>query len=217
MINLPVLYSFRRCPYAMRARMALVYCNIQVELREVDLKNKPQDLVLLSPKATVPVLLKADKSLLDESMDIIFWAMSVHDNHDWSKFNTEQQKIAKLLIIENDSDFKKYLDKYKYSQRFPEHSEHSYRQQGEQFLNKLNDRLLVSEFLIKDSLSYVDIAIAPFIRQFANVDFEWFKQSQYQPLVKWLSGILNSPIFMAAMQKYSVWQSGDTKIIFPAG
>ncbi len=212
--DLPILYSFRRCPYAMRVRMALVYCNIQVELREVDLKNKPQDLVLLSPKATVPVLLKSDKSLLDESMDIIFWAMSVHDNDDWSKFTTKQQKIAKLLIIENDTDFKKYLDKYKYSQRFPEHSEHYYRQQGEQFLNKLNDRLLVSEFLIKDSLSYVDIAIAPFIRQFANVDFEWFKQNQYQPLVKWLSRILNSRIFIVAMQKYPVWQS-EKKIIFP--
>ncbi|VAW91452.1 Glutathione S-transferase domain protein [hydrothermal vent metagenome] len=215
MINAPILYSFRRCPYAMRARMALVYSDVQVELREVDLKNKPQELVLLSPKATVPVLLKSDNSLLDESMDIIFWALSVRDNDDWLKLTVEQQKIAALLIQQNDTNFKTWLDKYKYSQRFPEQTESFYRKQGEQFLNELNERLSEFLFLIKDSLSYVDIAVAPFIRQFANVDLSWFQQSQYQHLVKWLDIILNSKLFKTTMQKYPVWQSGNKKILFP--
>ncbi|MFV2059941.1 MAG: glutathione S-transferase N-terminal domain-containing protein, partial [Gammaproteobacteria bacterium] len=168
--DLPVLYSFRRCPYAMRARMALVYSNVKVELREVDLKNKPDAFSAISPKATVPVLFINDDTILDESLDIIHWALKINDSDGWNDLTKDQVNLTELLITENDSSFKTQLDKYKYSQRFPEYSEMQYRLQGEKFLVKLNDLLKNTRYLVKDKLTYADIAIAPFIRQFANVD-----------------------------------------------
>jgi len=214
-VNLPILYSFRRCPYAMRARMAIVYCGVNVELREVDLKNKPDELIKISPKATVPVLIATNGLLFDESLDIIKWAMLIRDDDGWSDYNIEQNELASNLIEENDNEFKSNLDKYKYSKRFSEYSETHYRQQGETYLSKLNTILMNTPFLIKDKLTYVDIAIAPFIRQFANVDIDWFRGSQYQQLVNWLDEILKSTIFMNTMQKYPVWNSDNEKNIFP--
>jgi glutathione S-transferase len=199
----------------MRARMALVYSDVKVELREVDLKNKPEELIKVSPKATVPVLLIDDEKILDESLDIIFWAMTLSDKDGWNKLNSEQIKIATLLTNENDCNFKIWLDKYKYSQRFPDKSELFYRQQGENFLNKLNEQLKNTLYLVNDKLSYVDIAIAPFIRQFANVDRNWFTNSEYPLLIQWLEGIVNSSFFARAMQKYSVWNVKNEKNIFP--
>ncbi len=213
--NLPILYSFRRCPYAMRARMALVYSDVKVELREVDLKNKPDELLTISPKATVPVLLLNDGTLLEESLDIIQWAISIQDLDGWKNLNTEQAKLAKLLINENDSDFKTQLDKYKYSQRFPEQSEIYYRQQGEKFLTSLNETLENTHYLVKNNLTYADIAIAPFIRQFANVNKDWFVNSEYNLVVQWLDGILESQLFDKTMRKYDVWNKEHDKIIFP--
>ncbi len=213
--DLPILYSFRRCPYAIRARMALVYCDIKVELREVDLNNKPNELIKISSKATVPVLLFRDGCKLEESLDIINWAMSVQDKDRWLVLDKKQKMLANLLINENDTEFKLWLDKYKYSQRFPEYSEIYYRQQGELFLNKLNELLTDQQYLIRNNLTYVDIALAPFIRQFSNVDLDWFRNSKYQFLVPWLENILDSTIFIKTMQKYPVWDIGNKKSIFP--
>ncbi len=214
-INLPILYSFRRCPYAMRARMALVYCGIKVELREVDLKNKPNELMSISPKATVPVLITNDGAMLDESLDIIHWAMSIQDRDNWSSLTDYQVKLAQSLIMNNDSEFKQHLDHYKYAARFPKQSEIFYRQQGEVFLNELNLLLSKTDYLITNNLTYVDIAIAPFIRQFANVDIDWFRDSQYHNLVQWLDVILKSNLFNRAMRKYPVWQTGADLTLFP--
>ncbi len=213
--NLPILYSFRRCPYAMRARMALVYCGIKVELREVDLKNKPKELMLISPKETVPVLITNDGAMLDESLDIIQWAMSIQDRDNWSSLNAEQFTLAQSLITTNDSEFKQHLDHYKYAVRFPEQSEIFYRQQGEVFLNELNLLLGTTHYLITDNLTYVDIAIAPFIRQFANVHIDWFRYSEYHNLVQWLEVILSSDLFIRTMYKYPVWQIGADLTLFP--
>jgi len=211
----PILYSFRRCPYAMRARMALVSCDIKVELREVDLKNKPEHMISISPKATVPVLIKTDGAVLEESLDIIHWAMSVQYPDAWCVLNENQKLLAKSLISENDTEFKEWLDKYKYAQRFPDDSEEYYQQQGELFLNKLNVILIKNKYLVSQKLSYADITIAPFIRQFANVNFEWFCESRYSRLVEWLDSILNSDIFLTAMQKYPVWKADDEILFFP--
>jgi glutathione S-transferase len=192
-----------------------VYSGAKVELREVVLRNKPEQLIQISPKATVPVLELIDGEILEESLDIIYWAMSLNDNEGWFDLSSHQKEIAESLIAENDSEFKSWLDKYKYSQRFPEESELYYRKQGESFLVKLNDRLKQNDYLISNKLSYVDIAIAPFIRQFANVDRNWLNSSTYQLLVKWLDNILNSSIFIMAMQKYPPWEVANDKVIFP--
>ena len=213
--NLPVLYSFRRCPYAMRARMALVYSDTKIELREVDLKNKPDDFLNVSPKATVPILILNNGVVLEESLDIIYWALSVQDKDGWLVLNENQKKLADLLINENDTEFKLHLDHYKYSKRFPEYSEIHYRQQGEVFLEKLNEILKNTKYLINDKLTLADIAIAPFVRQFSNVDIDWFRNSKYQLLVQWLDDILNSSLFTNAMGKYPVWELNNEKIIFP--
>jgi len=215
MSELPVLYSFRRCPYAMRARMALFVNDIPVELREVELKNKPVEMLEASPKATVPILILNDGQVIDESLDIIQWVLAANDKNGWlSSFSESVKQQMNDLITENDSDFKQHLDHYKYSDRFPEFSQQHYRQQGEKFLQKLNERLNKSSFLFGNSISFADIAIFPFVRQFAFVDKNWFDSSEYQALVSWLSVFLSSDDFSRIMEKTPVWKQGNKVTIF---
>ena len=136
-VNAHCLYSFRRCPYAIRARMALVYAGIRVELREVKLSDKPRDFTDLSPKATVPVLLTADGVLLDESLDIMYWALSVSDSEQWLSHDAESAG----LIRHNDEVFKPLLDAYKYADRHPQLSQLEHRNRAEQFLGLIEARL----------------------------------------------------------------------------
>jgi glutathione S-transferase len=197
----PTLFSFRRCPYAMRARIALGYCGVPVTTVEVSLKAKPVEMLERSPKGTVPVLVLQDR-VLEQSLDIMHWALAQHDPDDWSLAgNDEAQRLIAELIEENDSRFKLDLDRYKYSVRYPEYPQEAYRSQGEHFLRRLDDLLASRAFLIADRLTLADIAIAPFIRQFCSVDADWFWQSPYPHLQRWLRRFLESELFVAAMAK----------------
>lgn len=186
----------------MRARMALRYAGIAVEIREISLKEKPAELLAASPKATVPVLILSDGTVIDESLDIMRWALSQHDPDHWRKQgeSAAQQVIAEL-IAENDGSFKRALDSYKYAVRFPEHPPEFYRTQGEVFLAKLEQRLERHTYLLGDTPCMADIAIFPFIRQFAGVDSAWFGAAPYPCLRAWLSGLVTGELFLRVMGK----------------
>ena len=217
MPNLPVLYSFRRCPYAMRARMALYASQIDVELREVHLANKPAEMLMVSPKATVPVLVLSNNDVLDESLDIMKWALAIKDPHGWlTAFSPKSIEQMEALIVENDTVFKQHLDRYKYAERFPDCSAESCRQQGEEFLAKLEQNLTGATYLFGAQPSLADIAIFPFVRQFAAVDRVWFEQSQYLQLQRWLRRLLETRQFSNVMQKFAAWKPGDNPIVFSA-
>ncbi|WP_397452171.1 glutathione S-transferase [Pseudomonas sp. NA-150] len=197
----PTLYSFRRCPYAMRARMAVLYAGCAVEIIEVSLKAKPADMLARSPKGTVPVLMCGDQ-VIDESLDVMRWALAQNDPDDWLLTNTPSAQLdMKALIGKNDQGFKQHLDRYKYAVRHPEYSQEHYRQSGEVFLQTLEDRLSQQDFLLAGHLSLADIALAPFVRQFCYVDPEWFWQSPYPHLQVWLRRFLASELFVAVMAK----------------
>lgn len=210
----PILYSFRRCPYAMRARLAIRLSNIQVELREVVLSNKPEELIRCSPKATVPVLCLSDGSIIDQSREIMLWALGKNDP--LACLPTEQKALADTaaLIELNDNSFKAHLDHYKYADRFPAFPPEHYRQQGEEFLLKLDQMLEKSSYLMGENMTLADIAIFPFIRQFSSVDRDWFDQSPYTHLRKWLDMHLSSPLFLDVMKKYPRWMKGQPLLIF---
>jgi len=215
-MNHPILYSFRRCPYAMRARLAIATSGLQVELREVVLRDKPQPLIDISPKATVPVLITSDEQLIDESIDIMFWALQQSDPDGWLKdLNQEQRSVSKHIITNNDGEFKYYLDRYKYADRYPEHSQQYYRQQAEKTLMDLEQRLDSHDYLISEKLSIADMAVLPFVRQFAFVDKEWFDQSPYPLLKQWLEEFITSELFANIMHKYPQWQQGQELQFFP--
>ncbi len=209
---LAILYSFRRCPYAIRARLALAYTGIAVELREVVLRNKPEQLLEISSKATVPVLLLFDGSVIDESLDIMHWALTQNDPDNW--LNRQQDNSIQQLIKYNDGEFKYYLDRYKYADRYPEHDAVYYRQKAEQFLQQLENRLTQTPFLLADQTCLADMALFPFIRQFAYVDIDWFQSADYPRLNKWLNQHLESNLFQSVMKKYPAWQPEHDRLIF---
>lgn len=192
-----VLYSFRRCPYAMRARMALRYSGVAVQIIEVSLKAKPAEMLALSPKGTVPVL-SVDGRVIDESLAIMGWALAQNDPEGWL---LEDDGATQALIEENDQGFKYQLDRYKYAERYPEQPMEQYRAEGEVFLSKLEGLLAQREYLLAGHLSLADVALAPFVRQFAHVDREWFGRAPYPRLQNWLQRFLESPLFIAVMAK----------------
>ena len=195
------LYSFRRCPYAMRARMALRYSGVAVDIVEVSLKAKPAEMLALSSKGTVPVL-SVDGRVIDESLDIMRWALAQNDPQDWLLKGDPQgpERIA-ALIEENDQAFKVHLNRYKYAERYPEQPMEAYRAEGEVFLRKLDELLADRAYLLADHPSLADAALMPFIRQFAHVDREWFAQTPYQRLQDWLQRFLESELFTSIMKK----------------
>ena len=196
-----LLYSFRRCPYAMRARMALRYCAVAVQVVEVSLKAKPAEMLALSPKGTVPVL-KVGDQVIDESLAIMGWALAQNDPDDWLlKDDPAAQGLMAQLIEENDQVFKVHLNRYKYAERYPEQPMEHYRAEGEVFLHRLEALLAQRDYLQADHLSLADVALAPFVRQFAHVDREWFAGTPYQRLQVWLQRFLESPLFIAVMTK----------------
>jgi glutathione S-transferase len=198
MAALALLYSYRRCPYAMRARMALSYAGIAYQLHDISLKDKPAGLLAVSPKGTVPVLVLPDGRVLEQSLDIMHWALQQHDPSRWLDIDRDN---SQALISENDGAFKQALDKYKYASRFPEQSAASYRSQAEVFLCKLEQALQDWPFLSGAHLSLTDVAIFPFIRQFAAVDANWFAQAAYPKLQAWLQARLESSLFLEVMAK----------------
>ena len=209
----PILYSFRRCPYAMRARLAIKVSGVEVELREVVLKDKPKEMLDCSPKATVPVLQLEDGAVIDESRDIIAWALAINDPENWLlRDDLAVEEINQLIDI-NDNSFKGHLDHYKYADRFPEKTETYYRKQGEVFLQMLDSKLNKSVYLMGNHISVLDIALFPFIRQFAYVDINWFEKSNYKKLNVWLNRFIESELFNSVMKKYPQWSSNQENLI----
>lgn len=210
--SLPILYSFRRCPYAMRARLAIRNSHLKVELREVDLKHKPPEMLSASPKATVPVLILNDHSVLDESLDIMHWSLQQSDTNNWLQKN--HQSEIEQLIQQNDQSFKTDLDHYKYANRFPQHPPLYYRQQGEVFLKQLEQRLEKHAFIIHEAATLADVALFPFIRQFAYVDIKWFETCAYSNLRRWLTYWLESDLFLSIMHKHANWSPEQKYITY---
>lgn len=202
--KLPVLYSFRRCPYAMRARLALLFAQQAVEHREVVLKDMPQQMIDISPKATVPVMQLPDGTVIDESLDIALWAL---EQQDPSNLLGSLAQLSDMLslINDNDNDFKGWLDQYKYADRYPEQTPEYYREQGELFLEKLENRLSHHPYLFGVEIRLADIAIMPFVRQFAHVDKKWFDAADYPFLQNWLQSWLASDSFERIMHKHPKW------------
>lgn len=196
-----ILYSFRRCPWAMRARLALRYAQCPVEILEVSLKAKPAELLALSPKGTVPVLSAGD-TVLDESLDIMRWALARHDPQDWLlSAAPAAAQAADALIARNDRDFKAQVNLYKYAERYPEYSREAYRQQAEPWLAELEALLAQHTYLFAEHPSLADAALLPLMRQFAGVEPQWFAEAPYPRLRNWLQGWLESALFKAIMAR----------------
>lgn len=212
--SLSCLYSFRRCPYAMRARLGLLFADLPVELREITLKNKPAHMLAISPKGTVPVLQLADGVVIEESRDIMEWALEQQDPQELLNPKTLHQ--GNTLIEQNDQEFKHWLDRYKYADRHLEMTQTEYRQKGEAFLQILEALLTKNTYLLGDSVTIADIGIMPFVRQFAHVDRDVFYSLPYPKLQIWLKNWLAHPLFIQAMTKFQPWQDGDEPVIFPS-
>ncbi len=211
----PILYSFRRCPYAIRARLALVASAIKTEVREVILAEKPDELLRISPKATVPVLCLSSDTLIDESLDIMLWALSQSNAPRWLG-DSEQIKIESMRLIEiNDTKFKPQLDRYKYADRYPGLSIQDHRELAQFYLDELESKLQHNTYLMGDSLSLADVAIFPFIRQFAMVDRLWFDQLPFHQLRAWLDGLLHWNLFLRIMVKLPAWNQAASITYLP--
>lgn len=213
---LPILYSFRRCPYAIRARLALLQAGIRVELREVDLKHKPQAMLAIAPAATVPVLDLGQGQVLSQSLDILRWALKQNDPDQWLTRGDAAQNDQ--LVEATDGSFKRALDRYKYADRHPERPQQAYREDALQALvSPLEDALRSSTCLGGESLCWADTAIFPFVRQFAAVDPDWWQTSAWQATRRWLDAWLSNPLFVASMRpRLRPWQVGDAPERFPA-
>lgn len=211
---LPIFYSFRRCPYAMRARAALIVCGISVGLREVELRNKPATMLTASPKGSVPILILPDGRVIDESWDIMLWALRQHDPQGWLGKDECHVQAALPWVTENDTTFKYNLDRYKYPERFPEQPQSAYRSAGERFLQQLEQRLSTTPYLLGETFTLADVALLPFSRQFAAVDSDWFTAAPYPAVRAWLEQFTSSALFSLVMQKFPVWQPGDEAVIF---
>ena len=210
--NLPILYSFRRCPYAMRARMAIHISGQKCQLREVLLRDKPPSMLEYSAKGTVPVLILQDGKVIDESLDVIDWALNLNDPDDWQR--SKDTKKTKELIKINDGEFKYHLDRYKYSKRYDNEDPEFHRKKCLKFIELINNELNNSEYIFDDNISYADIVLLPFIRQYRIADIEWFDSLPYNNLKKWLSSFLDSYLLNSIMKKYDLWKEGDEVKIF---
>ena len=210
----PRLYSFRRCPYAMRARLGLLFAGLQVELREITLKNKPPQMLVISPKGTVPVLQLLNGTVIEESREIMTWALTQQDAQGLLAAQTLPQ--ANALIDKNDNEFKYWLDRYKYADRHLDMSQAEYRQRGEIFLQMLEELLIKNPYLLGESITIADIGIMPFVRQFAHVNRKVFYDLPYPSLQRWLQDWLCYPLFLQAMTKFEPWQEKDDVVVFPA-
>lgn len=218
---LPVLYSFRRCPYAMRARLALAASGQACELRELVLKNKPQGLLQASPKGTVPVLVLpptangAPGLVLEQSLDIMLWALQRHDPGGWlpPHHGTLQDMLA--LIAQCDGPFKQALDRCKYPSRYPDADTTLARPQAVQWLQGLDVRLHALPYLFGTHAALADMAIAPFVRQFAGIDADWWSKQPWPHLQAWLAQWQASALLASVMHKLPAWVDGTAGVLFP--
>ncbi|MEH6998343.1 MAG: glutathione S-transferase [Limnobacter sp.] len=224
-LGLPVLYTFRRCPYAMRARLAIVAAGLKVEVRELVLRAKPAHMLEISPKGTVPVLWLPDGTVIDESLDVMRWAVGQNFPADWLVPNAEQQQQCDEWIALLDGEFKRNLDRYKYPHRYHVKTDTDaytcdpleHRAVCEEILAQWNAVLVQNgPWLFGANPSFADFAILPFVRQFRIADEAWFDAVPgYGALKLWLHSFLASPLLEQAMVKYTPWQPGDTPLTFP--
>ncbi|MDO6694951.1 glutathione S-transferase [Aliiglaciecola sp. 3_MG-2023] len=218
-MTLPILYSLRNCPYAMRARIALFKANQPVEVREVKLNNKPAEMLQASAKGTVPILVLGDaaspSSIIEESLEVMLWALTQNDPDDLL-LRDEQNVLPNMLklIARFDDEFKACLNAYKCAKRYKEDNLIECRQACEVFIQELEERLSYTQdkynaveqpFIFSARESLVDIALLPFIRQFAKVERQWYLQSPYPKVKQWLNHYLQSVMFTKVMTKFEVW------------
>ena len=211
----PILYSFRRCPYAMRARMAISVSGRVCRLREVVLRDKPSEMLAASPKGTVPVVVTPGGDVIEESLDVITWALTHNDPQNWLSPEQGSAEEMHALIAQCDGPFKHALDRYKYSGRYDGVDPAGQRDLGAQFLATLDNRLSTHPHLFGTRICLADIAIFPFIRQFANTDRDWFDTQHLPHIQAWLAAHLDSALFTSIMTKYPQWKTGDTEPEFP--
>ena len=210
---LPVLYSFRRCPYAMRARLAINISRYRCELREVVLKDKPQSMLDASPKGTVPVLIEAGGTVVEESLAVMHHVLSLYDPDDWLQHDEE---TTMGLIAECDTGFVHHLNRYKYADWHEDADPIEHRDKAGKFLEKLESRLSRHKYLFGETLSFADAAIFPLVRQFTMPDQKWWQNAAPYPNVRaWVEGITDSSLFTSSMKKYAQWKEGDPPTCFP--
>ncbi|MFT6733830.1 MAG: glutathione S-transferase [Polaribacter sp.] len=219
-MNYPVLYSLQHCPYAMRARIGILLSNQCVQLKAIVLKEKPDDMLLASPKGTVPVLVLKNEvgthsTIIDESLDIMLWALKKSDPNNLL-FSHQPNMLAEMLSLISlfDTEFKSNLNQYKSAKRYHESNKLECRHASEKYINLLEQRLNQNQYLMGDTLSLVDFAILPFIRQFARVERQWYLNSPYPKLQQWLKSHLESSLFSKAMRKYPLWLNNHEVLLF---
>ena len=215
MINkYPTLYSFRRCPYAMRARLALRLCKIQCIIREISLKAKNSEFLRVSPKATVPVLVLPNGEVLEESLDIIYWSLEQNDPYKLKINNQLANKTDKLIEL-FDTEFKFHLDRYKYSSRYNIKNSQVHRDKGRDLLVLINNLLEGKNYIGGKNISLLDISILPFVRQYRIADIKWFDNNLgLDNVSNWLKIFLNSDLLASIMTKYKVWEIDDPLTLF---
>ncbi len=215
-VNLPILYSFRRCPYAMRARLGLVASQTTVALREIILRNKPAHMLEISPKGTVPVLLLSDGTVLEESLDIMLWALRQNDPHNWLVPDLGSLDDMLALIEEMDGEFKRNLDRFKYSTRYEDADPEVHYALAIKELTKLAERLKTSPYLFGNRPALADQALFPFVRQLANADKDRFTRHAPASLQKWLAERIDQPEFKSVFgTKWKPWAPEDDLVLFP--
>ena len=195
----------------MRARMVLLHSKIQCEIREIKLSNKPKEMLAISPKGTVPVLILENGDILDESLDVMLWA--IEQGNLRNLFNPGKKEILDLIKI-NDGEFKDAIDRYKYSSLYPEKPMIEYRKMGEPFLEKIESYLEKNKFIFGKNISLADLAIFPFIRQFCRVDIDWFNSSLFKKIKEWTLFFEGSEDFIDIMRKIKPWTTGDKPTLF---
>ena len=213
---MPIFYSFKRCPYAMRARMALYLSKTVVELREVSLRNKPQSMLEISPKGTVPVLLLDDGSVIDESIEIIEWCIKKKKDMFKDTLKKEQELFVEDTIKLFDEKFKFHLDRYKYATRYEDVDEILHRDSCVEILKTMEKKISKNKFFYTNHVNKIDICILPFIRQFRIANPEWFdRQNEFPKVQKWLDSFLKSSILEEIMVSHEVWKEDNPAIFFP--
>jgi glutathione S-transferase len=209
-MTLPILYSLRHCPFAMRARLAIFKSKEAVELRDVKLTNKPVAMLNASPKGTVPILVVAPSHVIDESLDVMLWILGKSDPDNLLR------NLPDLLAFINvyDGEFKPCIERYKAAKRYHEANLNECRQACEVYIQDLEKRLSEHAYIFSNQESLADIAILPFIRQFAKVERQWYVQSSYVNVKRWLNTYLQSSMFNKVMAQYSLWEEGSDVVVF---
>ncbi|MGA0310003.1 MAG: glutathione S-transferase [Candidatus Puniceispirillaceae bacterium] len=211
----PIFWSFRRCPYAMRARLAIAASGQVVQLREILLRDKPDAFLLASPKGTVPVLVLEDGTVIDESRDVMFWALGRNDPDDWLAIWRQDPQQVTAFLDRLDGPFKHDLDRYKYASRYAGADATIHQANGAKFLHELDTALQQTRALSGANLGILDFACLPFVRQFRIANPAWFDAQPWPHLSAWLSAFLNSARFQKIMEKYPQWKDGAASVTFP--